>query len=108
MRPKKRVRIIEAHPSTLAFVLEVHGFRISDSDPELIICDSPEMALEVKSKFPLVPVLLLSGICEHVADARVGRGESTAVLLEWVKKLTTRKRGPRRNLAPIAVEEKAA
>ncbi|MFC5861065.1 response regulator [Acidicapsa dinghuensis] len=130
MRPKRRILLISSSEewlSGLRFVLETRGFRVyaelccdrlrelefPQADVALVDCDSKQLdgwkfGARVKAAYPELPVLLVSekGMGEkrtHAADGFHGAGHSSLELLERIRVMTSRRRGPRK--MPVASVE---
>ena len=136
MRPKKKVLLIDSEEdrlSILSFTLKVRGYAVRGvSDPAIAIDEvvnwDPELAIVVKPgssfdlrKFfaefakvsPEMSTLLLSdNTLQSYASATLPSTVSPATLLERVRMLVARKRGPRKILVgtvrpEIALEKTA-
>lgn len=125
MRPKKVILCIDDNDQVLSvrkFVLETRGYRVltantaeqaialyDDGKVDLVIadlvmpqCNGNELIQRLKEIAPWVPAVLLSGTTRHFdaashADAFLPKGACTPQeLLERVRTLLVRKRGPRK------------
>src|SRR6185312_15244912 len=121
MRPRKQILCVspnEQDLSVLTFMLHTNGFKVlpacsledalyvfSNCGVDLVIGDLPAdeniaMARKMKTMIGLVPIMLLGGALlmqTHGADAMiVKRNCSAAELLERIKVMITKKRGPRK------------
>jgi two-component system response regulator CpxR len=126
MRPKKTILCIDDNEQALSvrqFMLETRGYRVlSATNPEealelfaqggvdLVLSDlvmprmdGNELIRRMKEVSPEVPMVILSGIVKEFeranrADAFLPKGACTAAeILDRVRMLIARKRGPRRN-----------
>lgn len=126
MRPKKKVLCVDDNEQALSvrkFVLETRGYRVyaaqsaeealeifeREGNIDLVVsdlvmprCNGNELIRRLKETAPWVPAILLSGsVRAHDqnshADAFLPKGSCTAQeLLERVRILLVRKRGPRK------------
>jgi DNA-binding response OmpR family regulator len=123
MRPKKKVLLVDTDEnrlSILCFVLKVHRYavhgvsnsasamvEIVDWDPELVIVSTPLPSVNLRKLFadftkisPAMSTLLLSDksllLDQGYAQATLLSTVRPAELLERVKMLAARKRGPRK------------
>ncbi len=140
MRPKKIILCVDDNEqdlSVLRFMLVTKGYKVisaasgqeaiglfGENQVDLVLADHvmPQMTGgqlvdKLKRMAPHIPMILL---CDpqrmggelHAADALLARKQCTSQeLLERIKTMCTRKRGPRKGsqrLAPVVVEELAA
>ena len=113
MRPKKVVYLIEANEDQwgmLSFVLRAHAYRVvantEEYYPDLILIGWPSLAgeksVELKKAYPTVPMLLVCDQKTTMGEAQTCFADSILIgakpteLLERVKILSARKRGPRK------------
>jgi CheY-like chemotaxis protein len=130
MRPKKTILCVDDNEQTLSvrkFLLETRGYRVftavngqdaiqvfSSTQIDLVLTDLglPQMdgnALigHLKEISPEVPMILTSdtvraGERAHRADAFLAKGAcSSADLIERIRVMSARKRGPRKATAPL-------
>jgi two-component system, OmpR family, response regulator CpxR len=130
MRPKKVILCVDDNEQILAvrkFLLETRGYRvmIARSGEEAIEkfrpggidlvlgdlvmpqMDGNEMVRRMKEMSPEVPMILISGSVRaferaNRADAFLPKGASTPVeMLERIRMMIARKRGPRKVLRPV-------
>jgi two-component system response regulator CpxR len=128
MKPKRTILCVDDDERSLSIrkvLLETRGYRvITCSDPEcavemmkrggidLVLTDlvmpkisGAQLIDQLKAIAPETPALLFSGATnycneEHLADAWLPKGEFAPMeLLERIRVLLIRKRGPKRNLA---------
>ncbi len=128
MRPKKNILVIDDNEQALSvrkFLLETRGYRVhcalsaedaikrfSEGNLDLVICDlvmpnvdGMELIRRMKQLNPEVPALLISGAVKHLehdssADAFLPKGASSPLeMLERIRLLVARKRGPRKQVA---------
>jgi DNA-binding response OmpR family regulator len=129
MRPKKQILLFgsdEDRLSILAYLLEVHGFavsraffsaeavvRVRERRRDLLICDLPfEDAQSVldagREADPFMHSMVLRGkldAWEGFADVETPRGVPAEELLDRIKVLCARKRGPHGyRIPPIGVQ----
>jgi two-component system, OmpR family, response regulator CpxR len=131
MRPKKTILCVDDNEQTLSvrkFLLETRGYRVftaingqdaitlfSSTQIDLVLTDLglPQMdgnALigHLKEISPEVPMILTSdtvrsGERTHRADAFLAKGCCTpAELIERIRVMSARKRGPRKHVQPVA------
>ncbi|HEY0757689.1 MAG TPA: response regulator [Acidisarcina sp.] len=129
MRPKKTILCIDDNEQTLTvrkFMLETRGYRVliaSHSETALAIfrqggidlvlsdlsmpyMDGNELVRRMKELSPEVPMILISGSIKEFsradrADAFLPKGACTALeVLERIRLLIARRRGPRKATAP--------
>ncbi len=137
MRPKKVILCMnenEQELSVLSFLLATHGYRVlaangtkeaigflTDNLIDLVLVDmsmtkpgGDHVAGQLKRSAPHVPVMLLGDPQKvagqpHAADAFVSkRNCSTQELLERVKTMSARKRGPRKGTQRVAHSQELA
>ena len=128
MKPKRTILCVDDDERSLSIrkvMLETHGYRVvTCSDPavalehmrgggiDLVLTDlmmpkvsGAKLIDQIKEIAPHIPALLFSGsvnICteEHLADAWLPKGELAPMeLLERIRLLLVRRRGPRRVIA---------
>jgi len=131
MRPKKTILCVDDNEQTLSvrkFLLETRGYRVytainghdaitlfSSTQIDLVLTDLglPQMdgnALigHLKEISPEIPMILTSdtvraGERTHRADAFLAKGCCTpAELIERIRVMSARKRGPRKHVQPVA------
>lgn len=128
MRPKKRVLCIDSDEDdlgVLTFMLETNGYRalkakcLSEAASVLLKNGAELMIVSAAIRIDdaITAVKILKGICPHtplillchrgdlgnkfhVADMAIARNCSSAELLERIKIITARKRGPRKEPLP--------
>jgi two-component system response regulator CpxR len=129
MRPKKTILCVDDNEQTLSvrkFLLETRGYRVAvartgeeaverfrDGGIDLVLgdllmpgMDGNEMVRQMKEIAPEVPMLLISGTVKafdraNRADAFLPKGASSPVeMLERIRVMIARKRGPRKALRP--------
>jgi len=129
MKPKRTILCVDDDERSLSIwkvMLETRGYRVlTCSDPEraiefmkcggidLVVTDlmMPKMSGaklidRLKSISPYTPALLFSGSAngcaeEHLADCWLSKGEFAPMeLLERIRLLLVRKRGPKRHITP--------
>src|SRR5665213_346478 len=129
MRPKKVILCVDDNDQVLSvrkFVLETRGYRVLTANcaelaielydhgrVDLVIadlvmphCNGNDLILRLKEIAPWVPAVLVSGSMKQFdptsrADAFLPKGASTPQeLLERVRVLLVRKRGPKKTIAP--------
>ncbi len=132
MRPRKIILCIDSSERALAvrsFLLETRGFRaLTASTPqqaiEIITTQHVDLVLaelrlpqldgntligQLKQLMPELPMILTSEIVRsgerpHQADAFLGKGNSSpADLIERIRVMSARKRGPRKASQPVPV-----
>jgi CheY-like chemotaxis protein len=137
MRPKKTILCVDDNDQALAvrkFLLETRGYRVvaarsgeeaieifRQGGIDLVLGDvimSPmdgnEMVRHMKDISPEIPMILISGTVKaferaNRADAFLPKGACTPVeVLERIRVMIARKRGPRRILRPVFVAPEAA
>jgi CheY-like chemotaxis protein len=137
MRPKKTILCVDDNEQALAvrkFLLETRGYRVvAAHSAELAIerfreggidlvlgdvvmpqMDGNEMVRRMKDIAPEIPMILISGSVKaferaNRADAFLPKGASTPVeMLERIRVMIARKRGPRKLIRPIFVQPEAA
>lgn len=130
MRPKKTILCVDDNEQVLSvrkFLLETRGYRVLTahsaeaalerfrqggidlvlSDLLMPTMDGNEMVRQMKEISPEVPTILISGTVKtferaNRADAFLPKGASTPVeMLERIRVMIARKRGPRKILRPI-------
>lgn len=130
MRPKKTILCVDDNESILSvrkFLLETRGYRVISArsaeeaierfrlggidlvlgDLVMPLMDGNEMVRRMKEISPEVPMILISGsvkIFERAnrADAFLPKGASSPVeMLEKIRIMIARKRGPRKILRPV-------
>jgi two-component system, OmpR family, response regulator CpxR len=130
MRPKKTILCVDDNEQALAvrkFLLETRGYRVVAAhsgeealerfrqggidlvlgDVVMPLMDGNEMVRRMKEIAPEVPAILISGSIKaferaNRADAFLPKGASTPVeMLERIRVMIARKRGPRKVLRPI-------
>ena len=131
MRPKKVILCVDDNDQVLSvrkFVLETRGYRVLTANNaeqaielydqgkvDLVItdlvmpnCNGNDLILRLKEIAPWVPAVLVSGTTRQLdptsrADAFLPKGASSPQeLLERVRVLLVRKRGPKKPLVPAA------
>jgi len=134
MRPKKTILCVDHNEHTLSvrkFLLETRGYRVftavngkdaitifSSTPIDLVLTDLglPQMdgnglIGHLKEISPDVPMILTSdtvraGDRSHRADAFLGKGCcSSAELIERIRSMSARKRGPRKANPPLAAQD---
>ena len=137
MRPKKTILCVDDNEQTLSvrkFMLETRGYRVltavgaqdaitifTSKQIDLVLTDLglPQVdgnALigQLKEISPEVPMILTSetvraGERAHCADAFLTRGTCSPVdLIERIRVMSARKRGPRKTVPPVPVPPMAA
>jgi CheY-like chemotaxis protein len=138
MRPKKTILCVDDNEQALAvrkFLLETRGgyrvvpacngkeamdrFRVGGIDlvlSDLVMpnMDGNELVRRMKEVAPEVPMILISGSVKafdhgNRADAFLPKGTSTpSEMLERIRVLIARKRGPKKHLRPVFEAEGAA
>lgn len=132
MRPKKTILCVDDNEQTLAvrkFLLETRGYRVITAregeealerfrlggidlvlgDVVMPQMDGNEMVRRMKEIAPEIPMILISGSVKSFeranrADAFLPKGASTPVeLLERIRVMIARKRGPKKVLRPAFV-----
>ena len=127
MRPKKTILCIDDNEQALSvrkFFLETRGYRVlsavnadealehyESGGIDLVICDlvmpkmdGNELVRRMKEKLPEVPAMLVSGAVHYVdrtchADAFLPKGQSSPMeMLERIRVMVARKRGPRKQV----------
>jgi CheY-like chemotaxis protein len=135
MRPKKVILCVDDNDQALSvrkFVLETRGYRVltaSNAEEaielydcgrvDLVIsdlvmphCNGNDLIMQLKEIAPWVPAVLVSGSIKQFdpttrADAFLPKGAcSPQELLERVRVLLVRKRGPRKMTDPQSVQER--
>lgn len=130
MRPKKTILCVDDNEQALAvrkFLLETRGYRViaarsaeealehfRQGGIDLVLgdlvmpqMDGNEMVRRMKEIAPEVPAILISGSVKtferaNRADAFLPKGASTPVeMLERIRVMIARKRGPRKILRPV-------
>jgi len=130
MRPKKTILCVDDNEQALAvrkFLLETRGYRVVAvhsgeealerfrqggidlvlGDVVMPLMDGNEMVRRMKEIAPEVPAILISGSIKaferaNRADAFLPKGASTPVeMLERIRVMIARKRGPRKVLRPV-------
>lgn len=137
MRPKKTILCVDDNEQALAvrkFLLETRGYRVvsartgeeaverfRDGGIDLVLgdlvmpqMDGNEMVRRMKEIAPEVPMILISGSIKtfdraNRADAFLPKGASTPVeMLERIRVMIARKRGPRKILRPVFIPAETA
>ncbi|MGA8042737.1 MAG: response regulator [Terracidiphilus sp.] len=137
MRPKKIILCVndnEQELSVLSFMLSTHGYRVlaagnakdavslfGDYTIDLVLADvtmpqtsGEQLASQLKRMAPHVPVMLLGDPQKmsgqpHAADALLAKKNcSSQELLERVKIMSARKRGPRKGVHRVAQSQELA
>jgi two-component system response regulator CpxR len=132
MRPRKVILLVDGNEQCLSvrkFMLETRGYRVVEatgaeaalerfaqggidlvlSDLLLPGMDGNEMVRRMKAEAPEVPALLVSGTVRdfaraEAADAFLPKGAVTpSEMVERIRVLLVRKRGPKRAAAPVAL-----
>ncbi len=127
MRPKKRILLAACHEeraSILKYVLETHSFvaviapdaaeavaQLRAQPWDLLLCELPFhglVALLDQARAAYTPSAVLTGALREAppllnADAMISKADAyPAILLDRLKVLTARKRGPRPQPKPVA------
>ncbi len=137
MRPKKVILCVDDNEQTLAvrkFLLETRGYRVISARDgataieileqggiDLVLgdllmpqMDGNEMVRRMKQLSPEVPMILISGTVKSFeranrADAFLPKGASSPVeLLERIRVMIARKRGPKKSVRRPAYQEPVA
>ncbi|MGA7884982.1 MAG: response regulator [Acidobacteriaceae bacterium] len=137
MRPKKTILCVDDNDQALAvrkFLLETRGYRViavhtADEaierfreggidlvlgDVIMPLMDGNEMVRRMKDIAPEIPMILISGTVKaferaNRADAFLPKGACTPVeMLERIRIMIARKRGPRKLIRPVFVSSDAA
>ncbi|HEX4007285.1 MAG TPA: response regulator [Acidobacteriaceae bacterium] len=137
MRPKKTILCVDDNEQILSvrkFLLETRGYRVLSarnaedaleifrkgnidlvlSDLVMPQIDGNEMVRRMKDITPEVPMILISGSVKtferaNRADAFLPKGACTPVeMLERIRVMIARKRGPRKVLRPLFTQPEAA
>lgn len=137
MRPKKTILCVDDNDQALAvrkFLLETRGYRVVAAHSadealdrfrqggiDLVLgdvvmpqMDGNEMVRRMKDISPEIPMILISGSIKaferaNRADAFLPKGASTPVeMLERIRVMIARKRGPRKVLRPLFASPEAA
>lgn len=137
MRPKKTILCVDDNEQALAvrkFLLETRGYRVialhtaeealerfREGGIDLVLgdvvmprMDGNEMVRRMKEIAPEIPMILISGSIKaferaNRADAFLPKGASTPVeMLERIRVMIARKRGPRKVLRPVFAGQDAA
>lgn len=137
MRPKKTILCVDDSEQILAvrkFLLETRGYRVAaarsgeeaverfrEGGIDLVLgdllmpgMDGNEMVRQMKEIAPEVPMILISGTVKafdraNRADAFLPKGASTPVeMLERIRMMIARKRGPKKALRPAFAGPEAA
>jgi CheY-like chemotaxis protein len=137
MRPKKVILCVDDNEQALSvrkFLLETRGYRVLTSlsaegamehfergGIDLVICDlvmpkmdGNELVRRMKERSPEVPAMLISGVvhnCDRAttADAFLPKGASSPLeMLERVRIMVARKRGPRKQVPRPEVQSQSA
>jgi len=128
VRPKKIILCVEQNETALAirkFLLQTRGYRVIGAVgaqqaidafnaqlPDLVLTDlvlpgidGNELVRNLKDAARFVPMIISSPfarpLASHHADAFLPNGSSPAELLERIKILTIRKRGPKKHAESI-------
>jgi len=136
MRPKKTILCVDDNEQALAvrkFLLETRGYRVIAAhtaeeaierfreggidlvlgDVVMPLMDGNEMVRRMKDIAPEIPMILISGTVKaferaNRADAFLPKGACTPVeMLERIRVMIARKRGPRRVLRPVFASAEA-
>lgn len=135
MRPKKTILCVDDNEQALSvrkFMLEIRGYRVliaktgqealetfTSATVDLVLSDlvmpnmdGNELIRRLKESAPDVPMILFSGSVKSgeraiCADAFLPKGACTPVdLLERIRLMIARKRGPKKNTAVLALASK--
>ena len=121
MRPKKVILCVDDNETTLSvrtFLLETRGYRVinaTTSREALEILEATgqgklDLVKRAKMLHPLLPALIVSGTVTAqdralAGDAFLPKGaQSPLELLDKIKVLVARKRGPKKHVAPVLPE----
>jgi two-component system, OmpR family, response regulator CpxR len=136
MRPKKTILCVDDNEQVLSvrkFLLETRGYRVATARSaeeaierfrqggiDLVLgdlvmpqMDGNEMVRRMKDISPEVPMILISGSVRNFdranrADAFLPKGASSPVeMLERIRVMIARKRGPRKVLRPVFAASEA-
>jgi len=134
MRPKKTILCVDDNEQTLAvrkFLLETRGYRVVTAHDggealeifqqggiDLVLSDllmpgmdGNELVRHMKDIAPEIPMILISASVKaydraNRADSFLPKGASSPVeMLERIRVMIARKRGPKKALRPVAVPE---
>lgn len=136
MKPKRVILLVsscEMDLSTRSFMLTVNGYKVIQVDNavdavvlfaentiDLVLCDTSlslstgaKLVYRLKTMRPEIPMVLLGALVAgeevHAADACLSKtGLHNSELLERIKVMVARKRGPKKGTVPACVLQKKA
>jgi len=125
MRPRKTILCVEDNEQVLSvrkFLLETRGYRVlAMSSVDLLMADlimpsmdGNELIRKAKQVHPGLPTLLVSGTVTSfdraaAADAFLPKGACTpAEVLDRIRILVARKRGPKKQVQSVSVDQGSA